>query len=99
MANPGIAIQVSYDYVNDQARLTFVTPSMDIQFDGDDPVVDWEDANTWTTGTIPNSTNIIPVQSLVSGGQRLEVTTANAFVHELRSQASRTRSRLRLTPD
>ena len=81
--NPDVAIQLIYDYDNDLAKLKFVMPQTDIEFDGDDPIVGWQDPDTWTTGMVPNSTNIITVQNLVSGGQRVEVAGANASVHEL----------------
>lgn len=80
-ANPNVAVAIQYN-AND-VRLRFVAPATDIQFHGQLASVDWANATTWTTNTVPDTTNIIAVQNLTGGPQRVDVQTENAFVHEL----------------
>jgi autotransporter-associated beta strand protein len=79
--NPTLAIEIHYQ-TND-VRLKFVAPSTTIEFDGQQPTVDWNQTTTWTTNTIPTSTDVIELENLVAGTQRVEIQSADAFVHEL----------------
>jgi autotransporter-associated beta strand protein len=79
--NPNLAIEVLYAPTD--ARIRFVAPSADVQFETEAIAANWTDAETWTAGNVPDSTNIISVQNLSGAAQQVSVTHGSAFVHQL----------------
>jgi hypothetical protein len=78
----GLAVKVLYSGTD--VKLRFVMPENNIAFAATSQTADWSVPSTWTTSTVPGSTNNITVNNLIdSVPQRVDVQSLPAFVNNL----------------
>ena len=83
LASVSSELAMSLTYGPSSVRLQFVAPSSDNQFSTQAAVSGWADPETWSSGEVPDSTNIIVLKNLSNEPQQVIVANESAFAHQL----------------